>query len=74
MEVVVGKRWTMELNSENAGQNGPRGSFVLSSKTSDFIYFQANSSDYTFRSLVISFWELALPESLQYILIATDVK
>lgn len=38
MEVDVGKRWTVELNSENAGQNGPHENFLFSSNISDIAY------------------------------------
>lgn len=40
----------------------------------DFTDFQAKWSDHMVRSLLTSCWELALPESLQHTLGATEVK
>lgn len=40
----------------------------------DFIYFQDKWSDHTVRSFLTSCWELSITESLQYTLIAIEVK
>lgn len=64
MEVDLGKRWAMELNSENAGQNGLRKNLIFSSNILTVFISKPNGQT-TWLEVSWHHVEDWLPESLQ---------